>query len=855
MKKAGFVFGVFFLLVGTIYYSGGRSLVAAPETAVEATPLDPISPGLGIITSRTARDGRLATANQAILGPDSCTQLGDPYSPLTSIYAPGPYTYTYRIRIPANYSHDVIRVELFDPDSTNTITNTFTILRTNNAITNGYSPTDNKTCGTDGGSSSRIQPCLLITDEENLVGTNNIDLDQINPYWFVRIDENRRPPETPGGTCGAPASDTPAFNTQTVFSLAYFAQNPDQTIVKVPLAAYIGQTGDGVRDNGDHHTDLRWVSPGASVPFSTIDTPGNNVPAISGTIDSFEVNLTSDVPGIVSDTRTGDRYLYLDVRTISGASENGYEIWAGPPTYVDTVPSEVNARNLFLLNNPRSHDAEGVEITAVSTLVQNSNYTDPIGIPMTYIGPEIAGQTINIQMFDSDAGSAPPIVFYFDSIAFTPDSSTPLGYDPTLTDWATAFAVTGQPDPDGVAEGVRCVPGNCNNLWVDPAYQITIPGDLTSCDWDDPTPEACTPFYGGHLMAWYDGGFADTYAWQISQAEESEPLDPTLGCSAFPITIHEGTRSLTAPGTGSNPFPDTADFTYPTTPPSYASFLDHNDDVPLLNASAGDLFRVYSGFGNGNFGWLLWNIGMSGNANTLANSLTWPGDSTDYTPCSGPGCPAGAGVPGSGFPTNVPGYIEPLDPTDQALHIDDWVAANTGAVVSTAVFDQLNSHIDLERTLRLPIWDTIQNPGANGQYKNSGFAIFRLVGYNLSQNWLLLEFVNFDTSCGQLGAAPTAVSLTAPTAGEPNTSYTFTADISPSFTSTPITYTWQISGQNTITNTGGISNTVSLSWDSVGGKSVMVTAVNQTGLSVSQTHTIHIAPPQQKIYLPVVIKN
>ncbi|MFZ1397274.1 MAG: hypothetical protein WAS33_10275 [Candidatus Promineifilaceae bacterium] len=851
MKKAGILLSLVLVLLGAILSSGYLSLKAAPDLAQGATPFDLTAPRFSIITSRTARDGRLATSNQAILGPDSCTHLGDPYSPLTSVYEPGPHTYTYRIRIPANYAHDIIRVELFDPDSMNTNLNSMTIMRSNNAINNGLGSVASKTCGINGGYSSQVQPCLLNTDELDLVnGAPNLDFDQINPYWFVRIDENRRPPLTPGDSCGNPASYTLEYNTQTRYSLSYFAQNPDTTLSKIPLVTYFGQVGDGVRDTGNHLTDLRWVSPGTAVPFSTVDDPGATVPAIAQTIDSFEVNLTTDVPNIMVDPNTGARYLYLDVQAMSGSSENGYEVWAGPPTYVNTIPSEVNARNLHLLNNPGSHDAAGVEITAVSTLVQNANHSSPIDIPLTYIGPEMAGKTITVSLFDMDSGSQPPIVFYFDTVAFTPNSSNPLGYDPNLTDWAMAFAVAGQDDPDGIAEGVRCT-SFCNDQWIEPAYQITIPGDLSSCDWQNPTPETCTPFHGGRLMVWYDGGFADTYAWQISAAEESEPLNPTLGCTAFPITIGEGTRSVTAPGTGSNPYPDGADFTYPTTPPGYASFPDHQDNIPLLNASAGDLFRVYNGFGNGNFGWLLWNTGISGNANTLTNSLTWPGDTLDYTNHSD----GGTAVPGSGFPHVVRGYINPFNPTDQTLHIGNWVAANTGAVNTTSVREQLESHIDLERTLRLPIWNNTSGLGSDVRYQNAQFAIFRLVGYNLSTNWLLLEFVAFDTSCGQLSASPTAVSLTAPTSGEPNTSYTFTANISPNFTSTPITYTWQITDHDPITNTAGISNTVSLSWESVGLKEVVVTAVNQTGTPVSQTHTIHIAQPEQKIYLPIIIKN
>lgn len=845
MKKAIWVVSLFLVLFSTIHVTS-RQLKAAPAPAPQAaTPIDPLYPGLGIITSRTARDGRIATSHQAIFGPGSCTHMGDPYSPLVSEFAPGPYTYTYRIYIPPTYGYDVVRVELFDPDSMNMAANSFTINRSNTAINNGLGAVAIKTCGTDGGNSSRTQPCLLRTDELFLVtSAPNLDLDQINPYWFVRIDENRISNNPPTNTsCGAPGSYTTSANTQTRYTLSYFAQNPDETLAKIPLVDYFGQTGDGVRDNGDHLTDMRWVSPGANVPFSTVDAPGAIVPAIARTIDSFEVDLTTDVPNIFVDPATGGRYLYLDVQAMSGTSENGYEVWAGPPSYVNSVPSEVNARNLYLLNHPGSHDAAGVEITAVDILVQNSDFNDPLEIPLAYIGPELAGQTINVRLFDTDSGAQPPIIFYFDSVAFTP-ANTSLGYDPTQTDWAMAFAVTGQDDPDGIADGVRCKPGGCPTQWVDPAYQVTIPGDLSNCDWENPTAEACTPFYGGRLMVHYDGGFSDTYAWELSSPLSSDPVDPTLGCTAFPIAVHEGIRSVTAPDmVGVNPYPNSSEFTYPANPPVYASFLDHQDDVPLLDATPGDVFRVYNGVGNGNFGFLVWNIGVSANATTLAHSLTWPGDSTNYSPCTGTYCSPGSGVPGSGFDFNVPGYIEPGDPTDHALHIGDWIAVSTGTVNSTSVADQLKTHIDLERTLRLPVWGSYAGSGASGNFQTTQFAIFRLLGYNVTTNWLLLEFVGFDTSCGQLASTPSSVALEGPTAGETEASYTFTATISPNHTSTPITYTWDITDHDTITHTGGISDTVMLSWSSAGEKVVTVTAVNSTNIPVSQSHTIHISLP------------
>lgn len=468
-----------------------------------------------IYASRRVEDGVLSTSNQGIFGPGSCTHMGDPFSPLVSDWASGPYTYTYRIYIPPDYGHDIVRVELFDPDSMNIGTNTVTINRSNIAINNGLGAVATKTCGTNGGDSSRVQPCLLRTDELNLVTSSpNLDLDQVNPYWFVRIDENRISNNPPANTsCGSPGSYSTNANTQTRYSLSYFAQNADGTIAKIPLVDYFGQTGDGIRDNGSHQTDMRWVSPGAAIPFSTVDSPGVSVPATARTIDSFEIDLRTDVPNIVTDLSNGARYIYLDVQAMSGTSENGFEIWAGPPSYINTVPSEVNARNLYVLNHPGSHSSDGVTIYGLGNLPMNSNFDNPVDIPLIYVSPEMIGQTINISMFDSDSGAQPPIIFYFDSIAFTP-ASTSLGYDPNQTDWAMAFGVSGQPDPDGIT--TRCRPGSCPTQWVNPPYAIKVPGDLSNCDYDNPTMEDCTPFFGGRLVVRYDGGFSDTYGWQIT---------------------------------------------------------------------------------------------------------------------------------------------------------------------------------------------------------------------------------------------------------------------------------------------------------------------------------------------------
>ncbi|WP_420642329.1 pilus assembly protein TadG-related protein [Candidatus Leptofilum sp.] len=475
-----------------------------------------------LYVSRRVEDGVVSTSTQGIFGPSSCSHMGDPFSPVGNGGA-GPYTYTYRIFIPSDYAHDIVRVEIFDPDSINAATNDVTVDHTNIAINNGEPTSEAMSCT--GRNADRWQPCVIDTGELDLYEDedNEIDLDQINPFWFVRIDENRRGPDS-DGRCGPPSSYTPANNTQTRYTLAYFAQDASGLIQDVPLVTYMGQTGDNNRDTGDHQTDLHWVSPGADVPFS-IDPngpppPNVAVPAIAqqSWVTGFEINLNTQVPNIVVDQTTGARYLYLYVQAMSGFSENGFELWAGPP--IHDVPSEVNARNLYTLNNPGSHSSEGVTVFGVGNLPMNSLYSNPVDIPLIYIGPEMAGQEIAVSMFDIDSGAKAPVVFYFDSIAFTPDDDNPLGYDPDFTDWAMSFLVEGQDDPDNVPDGTRCKPtaaepNDCDNDWITPAFSIKIPGEIEACDYSNPTMEDCTPFFGGRLVVRYSGGPYDTYGWQI----------------------------------------------------------------------------------------------------------------------------------------------------------------------------------------------------------------------------------------------------------------------------------------------------------------------------------------------------
>src|SRR5690606_18353033 len=157
----------------------------------------------------------------------------------------------------------------------------------------------------------RYQPCVRKTNESI----------ELNPFWFVKVDEIR---SGNGSSCGNPSGNNynNGHRTQTAYDLYYYHVNEVSGLIEpVNIATYIG------REDNLHDTDLRWVSPGGDLSYDqTVDVPT----LIPGT--SFEVNLDT-ISDILRDQTTQNRYLYLDVTTLTGASENGYELWAGPPHY------------------------------------------------------------------------------------------------------------------------------------------------------------------------------------------------------------------------------------------------------------------------------------------------------------------------------------------------------------------------------------------------------------------------------------------------------------------------------------------------------------------------------------------
>jgi hypothetical protein len=96
------------------------------------------------------------------------------------------------------------------------------------------------------------------------------------------------------------------------------------------------------------------------------------------------------------------------------------------------------------------------------------------------------------------------------------------------------------------------------------------------------------------------------------------------------------------------------------------------------------------------------------------------------------------------------------------------------------------------------------------------------------------------------------VTLFAVPTGIVNVSQAFTASVSPLTATTPITYIWSATGQNTvIVTTQTLLQTVNFNWSIAGIKQITVTAINAGGAN-TRTQTINIQP--RFVFLPLVMR-
>jgi hypothetical protein len=105
------------------------------------------------------------------------------------------------------------------------------------------------------------------------------------------------------------------------------------------------------------------------------------------------------------------------------------------------------------------------------------------------------------------------------------------------------------------------------------------------------------------------------------------------------------------------------------------------------------------------------------------------------------------------------------------------------------------------------------------------------------------------------GVAVTGVTIDGPTTGEVDTAYTFTATIQPINATQPITYVWRATGQDPMTRTNGLSDTVGFVWEMSGPQAITVTAINIVD-SVEGTYSVDVTGTGSfEIYLPIALRN
>ncbi len=76
------------------------------------------------------------------------------------------------------------------------------------------------------------------------------------------------------------------------------------------------------------------------------------------------------------------------MRGVEGASENGFDLWAGP-RYIN-VPSEVNARNVdIILHAGDYHSSAGATFFGIGHLPMNTNHSEVVTTTLAYVPPGV----------------------------------------------------------------------------------------------------------------------------------------------------------------------------------------------------------------------------------------------------------------------------------------------------------------------------------------------------------------------------------------------------------------------------------------------------------------------------------
>jgi hypothetical protein len=146
----------------------------------------------------------------------------------------------------------------------------------------------------------------------------------------------------------------------------------------------------------------------------------------------------------------------------------------------------------------------------------------------------------------------------------------------------------------------------------------------------------------------------------------------------------------------------------------------------LLNVETNTVITdIFNGVQLNNFGWLTW-TGDPGDS-TLVNSLTPPGDSTNY--------------------------VNPDNPADQEINAGDWVSGRSGVSNRSNMRNALNNLLGMD--IFVPVFDDVRGSGDSLAYHVAGFAHVQLVDYRLpSMNRIAVLFIEFTDCSGGGGGGP-----------------------------------------------------------------------------------------------------
>lgn len=386
--------------------------------------------------------GVVRKANQFAFGPQHCTKHGDPIAPLWfDNSVENPYyripeahgVHQYRIRVGQRYidrygSH--VLVELFDPDTYNSPTNSATITHSEAFKELDEGPTSSvASCAVPTPGAT----CILSTDE--ITPTTGAaerlrNSPYHNPFWFVRVDEGW---STTQACPAAPDTVSPVSPVRTRFELYYFDMSSGVPI-RTPIAQYTTHSDDASQ------TDLSWVAPGAGA-FRGADATNYG---------SFQV----DVSAIPVDT-LDFRQIYLDVTPLAGFSKNVFDIGARPPDgeYGGeswTLASNVNDRNVQILNEvylsgSSKYELVDLDVFALGRMPLNAYPPHAWGaVPFALIGIDL----------DQQVSSAYANLFDYDSsgdVNFSVHMSAGVD-DPVVYNYGD--------------RPITCEDGSCDNAWA-----------------------------------------------------------------------------------------------------------------------------------------------------------------------------------------------------------------------------------------------------------------------------------------------------------------------------------------------------------------------------------------------------